>query len=298
MQIRASLFRPQARSSLLKKLIITADDFGLALPVNEAVAESHRLGVLTTTSLMVGAPAAVDAVERARRLPSLRVGLHIVLVEGRPVLPPRQVPDLVDRRGEFSVHLVRAGFNFCRPGVRRQLEAEIRAQFEEFRKTGLNLDHANAHNHMHIHPTLMGLIAKIGRDYGLRSVRFPFEPPLLSWQATRRSLAPKLAAAVFLSPWLKIMRARMRGAGLRTNDRVFGIADSGKMTIALVLEFMRLLPEGVTEIYFHPATRRCPEIMSTMPEYRHEEEYKALIDPAFADAIAKAGAQRISFSDL
>src|SRR5262245_54545433 len=113
----------------MRRLIVTADDFGLAVPVNEAIEEAHRKGILTSASLMVAAPGTADAVERARRLPTLRVGLHVVVVEGRPVLDPGDVPDLVDGRGEFSTHLVGAGFRFFfRASVRRQLEAEIRAQ--------------------------------------------------------------------------------------------------------------------------------------------------------------------------
>src|SRR3989454_11909005 len=142
---------------------------------------------------MVGAGAAADAVERARRLPTLSVGLHLVLVDGPPVLPAREIPDLVDSRGEFSTRLFGAGLNFFfRPGVRRQLEAEIRVQFEAFTKTGLPLDHVNAHNHMHLHPTVLGLILKVGRDYGLKAVRVPYEPFLGSWRTARQALLKRL----------------------------------------------------------------------------------------------------------
>ena len=104
----------------MKKLVVTGDDFGLAEPVNEAIVEAHRRGILTAASLMVGAGAAHDAVRRARGVPSLRVGLHLVVVEGRPVLPPEQVPDLVDKDGWFSRHLVRSGFRYYfNPSVRR-----------------------------------------------------------------------------------------------------------------------------------------------------------------------------------
>ena len=126
---------------------------------------------------MVGAPEAANAIERAKRLPGLGVGLHIVLVRGRPVLPPAAIPDLVDGDGRFHGDLARAGFRFFfLPRARRQLAAEIRAQFEAFRDSGLTLDHVNAHNHMHLHPTVLGLILKIGAAYGLRAVRLPFEP--------------------------------------------------------------------------------------------------------------------------
>ena len=78
----------------MKRLVVTADDFGLALPVNAAVEAAHRRGLLTAASLMVTAPAAADAIERARRLPRLGVGLHLVLVDGKPALPPEELPDL------------------------------------------------------------------------------------------------------------------------------------------------------------------------------------------------------------
>jgi chitin disaccharide deacetylase len=282
----------------VKRLILTGDDFGLAVPVNEAIADAHARGVLTAASLMVGSAAADDAVDRARRLPTLRVGLHIVLVEGRPLLPPAQVSELMGVHGEFLSSPVRAGFRFCRPEARRQMEAEIRAQFEAFRRTGLPLDHVNAHNHLHVHPVVLGLLMKVGREYGMPAIRLPWEPPVRSWRATRRGLPAKLAAALFLAPWLGLMRARLNRAGIKTNRHIFGMADSGRMTLDRVLEFVKQLPDGDTEVYFHPATRRCPETAATMPDYRHEDEYQALIDPALAEAISHIGAQRISFTDL
>jgi hopanoid biosynthesis associated protein HpnK len=284
----------------MRRLIVTGDDFGLAEPVNEAIVEAHCSGILTTASLMVGASSAADAVERARRVPTLRVGLHIVLVEGRPVLSRENVPDLVDAKGNFYSQLTKAGFRFFfRPGIRRQLEAEIRAQFEAFRQTRLPLDHVNAHNHMHVHPTVLRLILKVGREYGLKAIRLPYEPPLRSWRASRKDLGAKLLSWLFLSPWMFLMRAHLRRANLRFNDFVFGMADSGSMKADLVLNFLDHLPsEGVTEIYFHPATRRCPEIDGTMPGYSHVEEFKTLKSAVLLDKVQKEQVERIAFGDL
>lgn len=283
----------------MKRVILTGDDFGLAVPVNEAIEEAHRRGVLTAASLMVGAPATADAVERARRLPTLRVGLHLVLVEGRPVLPPERLPDLVDEDGELETRLFRAGVRFFfRPGVRRQLEAEIRAQFAAFRATGLPLDHVNAHNHMHLHPTVLGLIIEVGHEHGLRAVRVPYEPALASWRAARVGLAGRLAWATFLWPWMTLLKRRLRRAGLAYNEFVFGRNDSGGMDEALVTRLAGHLPDGVSEIYFHLATRRCPEIERTMPDYRHEEELRALLSPRVRDALQAARAEPIAFADL
>ncbi|CAK0762784.1 chitin disaccharide deacetylase [uncultured Gammaproteobacteria bacterium] len=272
---------------IMKRLIVTADDFGLAIPVNQAVELAHRHGILTAASLMVGAAAAADAVERARCLPSLAVGLHLTVVEGRPVLPPERIPALVGQDGQFLTDLVVAGVRFFfQPGARRQLEAEIRAQFEAFRATGLPLDHVNAHNHIHLHPTVLGLMIKVGRDYGNPPLRLP-QPP---------SRGPERNAARGLGLWLGLMRVRLRRAGVGCNDFMLGLGASGAMTEAKVLELLADLPEGVTEIYFHPATDRCPELDQTMAGYRHQDELAALLSPAVRAALIRQGVVLTTFT--
>lgn len=283
----------------MKKLIVTGDDFGLSPAVNEAIEETHGHGVLTTASLMVGAKAAGDAVDRARSLRSLRVGLHLVLVDGTPVSPPQTIPDLVEKNGEFSTHLVRAGFNFFfRPGVRQQLESEIRAQFQAFRETGLALDHVNCHNHMQLHPTIGSLILKVGRDYGLKAMRYPYEPVLPSWRASRKALAQKWVSRLFLWPWLALLKNRLHRARVLSNHYIFGMNDSGGMNLDLVLRFLRHLPSGITEIYFHPASRPCAEMDRTMKDYAYQEEFRALKSPALRQALLASDIRCTGYSDL
>jgi hopanoid biosynthesis associated protein HpnK len=280
------------------RLILTADDFGIALPVNEAVERAHRDGVLGAASLMVGGAAAEDAVLRARRMPDLRVGLHLVVVEGRPVLPPEAIPDLVDARGELPADLFAAGLRFFfLPRVRRQLEAEIRAQFEAFRKTGLDLDHVNAHDHMHLHPTVLAILLRVGREFGMRAVRVPWEPRAPAGGRGARGLGARAADAA-LAPWIALLRARVRRAGLRSNDFVLGLRDSGAMDEARVLALLDALPEGVGEIYFHVATHRCPEIDRHAPAYRPLDELAALTSRRVREALERREVARIGFRDL
>ncbi|HSS45860.1 MAG TPA: hopanoid biosynthesis-associated protein HpnK [Burkholderiales bacterium] len=283
----------------MKRLIVTADDFGASLPVNEAIEQAHRQGILTTASLMVGAAAARDAVERAKRLPSLKVGLHVVLVRGRPLLPPDLVPDLVDAQGNFSSQLARASVNFFfRSKVRRQLEAEIRAQYEAFRATGLVLDHVNAHNHMHLHPTVLGLILKIGQGYGAHAVRLPNEPFIYSWRAARNAFTLRLANSLLLKPWLTLMRWRLNKAGVACNEYMFGMSDSGQMNEQRVLGLLAHLPHGVSEMYFHPALEAWDSVDPGMAHYDHQAEFQALVSPAVARAVRQHQIEKISFGDL
>ena len=260
---------------MTRSVVFSADDFGLTESVNEAVERAHRDGILTHTSLMVAAPAAADAVRRARALPGLRVGLHLVAIEGPAMLPPLAIPDLVDANGQFPADQLRLGIDyFFRPRVRRQLAAEIRAQFQAFADSGLTLDHANAHKHMHLHPTVGALMLKIGSEFGLRSIRVPAEPPLVM----ARLGVPTGLADRALYAWTGLLRRQARAAGVATNDHCFGLAWSGHMTADRVRALMKVLPDGTNEVYFHPATRRDATLRRLMPNYEHEAELAALLE--------------------
>src|SRR5258708_3373462 len=157
----------------------------------EAVPQARAAGVLTAGSLMVAAPAAADAVRRARDLPNLRVGLHLVLADGSAMLAPDLIPALADGTGRMNSRMFVNGVRFFAfRGVRRQLEAEIRAQFAAFARTGLTLDHVNVHKHFHLHPTLLEMLLRIGREYGVTAVRGPEEPLWFAGRGGRRGSGP------------------------------------------------------------------------------------------------------------
>lgn len=276
-----------------KFLIVTADDFGIHNAVNEAVSEAGTAGILTAASLMVGAPAAEDAIRRARELPQLRVGLHLVLADGLSVLPRRQIPNLVDEQGRFGDGMWLDGVRyFALPSLRRQLEAEIRAQFAAFARTGLVLDHVNAHKHFHLHPTLLKMIVRVGREYGMNAVRVPAEPLWFS------SGAGALASTAFLAPWVALMKARLRAGGIAYNDRVFGIASTGRLDEDVLLDILARLPAGVTEIYLHPATQSQSPITPAMSHYQHTAELAALLSDRVATAVTATGAVRGGYRDF
>ena len=139
-----------------RQVIFTADDFGLSEAVNEGIERAYRDGMLSSASLMVGGAAVEDAVRRARTMPGLRIGLHVVVIEGPSVLPHGDIPLLVNEQGLFPSDSVRLGMRyFFLPEVRQQLRREIAAQFRAFGETGLRLDHADAHKHMHLHLSLI-----------------------------------------------------------------------------------------------------------------------------------------------
>lgn len=280
----------------MKRVIVTADDFGRCLPINEAVDDAHRNGILTSASLMVGGDAMADAVERAKALPKLAVGLHVTLVDGKPVLPPEQIPALVTQDGRFSSDVVRLGARiYFDKAVQAQVRAELRAQFQRYHASGLFLDHVDSHHHYHLHPTVFAIMLELAVEFGAPAIRIPYEPPLASWRARGDKPGKRLATGLFHWRATGKMRRLAAEAGLKTNDQVFGFADSGEMDAAHIGDFLDHLPDGVTELYCHPATRGWDDYPMP-PDYLCVEEYRALIDPAVKE---KAGQVALtSFSKL
>jgi chitin disaccharide deacetylase len=253
---------------------------------------------------MVGGAAAADAVRRARLLPSLKVGLHLALVDGRPVSPATSVPDLIDAAGNFRRDMVATSIAIAlNPKVRRQVAVEIAAQFAHFQATGLQLDHVDAHKHFHLHPIIAALVCRVGRQYGMRALRAPVEPAASVWHA-EQALVPAARVRHNLSRiplnltrrFATKLQRQIRRQGLKTADQVFGLAWSGAINAARLCALIPLLPEGVTEIYCHPATADL--FAGGAPGYGYREELAALLEPRVAQAVQANGLCLTAYSDL
>lgn len=266
----------------MQNIIFSADDFGLTESVNAAVELAHTNGVLTRTSLMVAAPAAADAVARAKKLPKLEVGLHLVLVDGDSILGHARLPHITTPDGRFPKTQAALGVKyFFSPAARAELRAEIRAQFEAYRATGLTLHHADAHKHMHLHPTVGRYMIEIGKQFGLTRIRVPAEPPTVL-QACGETVTFTDRA---LYAWTKILRAQANRADLATTENVCGLKWSGHMTTARVEKLLEHIPNGSAEIYFHPAKYKDASLQSLMPDYEHMAELRTLLELAHRSTI-------------
>jgi hopanoid biosynthesis associated protein HpnK len=283
---------------LTRRLIVTADDFGLSVEVNEAVEQAHREGVLTCAGLMVTGPACEDALRRARRLPDLGVGLHLALYDAPAahLEPSRIAPDGhtlgMDSTGT-GVALMLSG------EVRRAARREIAAQFEAFRRTGLPLGHLDGHWHCHQHPAILAMAIAAGKPLGLRAVRVPYEPYGFSRRAAGGSLQPgRLGHVLGHYPLAWEMRRQVRAAGLRCNDAFFGKNDAGAITEPLLARMIAELPEGVTEAGLHPATGHWPMPHNLPADWQPATELAALTSPTLRAAIAANGVELCRWADL
>lgn len=283
----------------MRIVILTADDFGLSPSINEAVAMAYGEGLLTSASLMVTAPYREDAVAKAKRLPGLGVGLHLVLADGLPALPAAKIGLLLNSQGRFDRRMLGASLRFFfSRSARKQLEAEIHAQFQAYVATGLELDHVDVHKHFHLHPTISAIMIRVGLQYGMSSVRVPKEPPVGNTGRSGRSQRAARAGYAALLPWVRILQARLDASGIHHNDHIFGLADSGAMSEARILEILDRLSDGVTEIYFHPALNSQAGLSAQPAEYRHAEEYLTLTSTRVRHKLEDLGILRRTYGEL
>ena len=276
----------------MKKLIFNADDLGLATETNEAIERAHRNGVLTSASLMVGEVGFEEGLRVARANPGLAVGVHLTLTDGVPVLPAARIPSLTQKNGRFRDDMAALGLRLALSrAARAELATEIAAQIERFTATGLTCDHVNAHKHYHLHPNIAAALMQAAAGAGVRCIRLPWEPGSLV-----RAVDPASAATAewALKPWCATLRRRARNWNLLAPDRVVGLAWSGHFTTERLLGVIPLLPDGVTELYFHPATRGG--FAGRAPGYDYPGELAALTEPRVMAALS--GSQRGGYAAM
>jgi hopanoid biosynthesis associated protein HpnK len=275
--------QPPAR----RRLIVNADDFGLSASANAAIVRAHCEGLLTSASLMVNEPGFAEAVALAKAHPRLGVGLHLTLLLGHSTLPPAEIPDLVNDRGEFSSHPVRAGLDyFFKPQLLSQLRDEICAQFEKFRATGLSLDHVNAHLHLHLHPVIFAILMEDHRLLNFHHLRLTRDSLSRSRQTTRGRWLYRLSHAGIYAWLARRARGPLGERGIKHAQFTFGLLQNARVDEAYLLKLLPLLPPGDSELYSHPS----------LDNFSHE--FNALVSPRVKDSVKQLDIELIRYQDL
>jgi len=285
-------------------LIINGDDFGYSEAVNRAIVLAHREGVLTSCSLMVNERAAPHAVELARSNPSLAVGLHLALVQGRAALPHAEIPHITDPNGNFTTSPFRAGVHYYfSPAARRELRREMRAQFERFTSTGLRFSHVDGHAHLHQHPVIFDELIKLCEEFDVRRVRVVKGEVRLSLKLDRKNLPGKLILGTVYNLLGRSAERRLRGRGFAQPQKVYGLLQSGDMNEDYLLGLIRLIGRphkfdaASGEIYAHPLAFDADEA-SKRENPGGERELKALISARVRSAIETAGFRPATYETL
>ena len=281
-----------------RRLIVNADDFGISEAVNEAVIRAFSEGVLRSCSLMVTGEAFEHAVSVAHAHPDLAVGIHLVTVMGRAVLPPAVIPTLVDAAGNFVSNPTRAGLKYYfLPQARSELRQELRAQFDKFAATGLRLSHIDGHLHMHVHPVIFRAALELGLRYGVRRMRVPQEEYRLAVNFRRQNTGKKTLYTLLFGLFAHRMKRQLRGSDFMYTERVYGNLYSGQMDEQYFLYTLDNLHAATNEIYFHPAVYPADCMLNTA-EQQGMREFATLTSPSICRRAHELGIELVNYFDL
>jgi predicted glycoside hydrolase/deacetylase ChbG (UPF0249 family) len=187
------------------RLLVRADDMGVALGVNEACIRSVKDGIARSVEVIVPGPWFLDAVRRLQENPEIDVGIHLCLtsewekVKWRPLTAS---PSLVDKDGYFFP-MTRQRKDFP-PGTGlydanpkpEEIERELRAQIELLRRHLPRLSHASAHmGAATATPEARAVTEKLCKEFGLR-LEAKGTKRVRDWSGSKRSPEEKEAALV------------------------------------------------------------------------------------------------------
>jgi chitin disaccharide deacetylase len=289
------------RNSKQTRLIINADDFGLNKGVTDGIAQAHREGVVTSTSMMANQSASEYAAAMLRELPDLSVGVHLTLSQGRPILPAASVPTLVDAHGEFygQSEVIRRLSRWM--FSTSEIEAEFRAQILWLKQRGIALTHADSHHHIHIYPSSIGSYCAALRAEGITRSRASRH---WSWPAVGRMGGPHgggTATRLLKSAYMEYVQ--------RVTLRRFQLPDScvtahprfqrnwNEIGRGWTLS-LKNLPAGDFELGCHPGFSETGLNSVDELEGRRELELQVLTSQEISGMIASRQIELIRYTDL
>lgn len=276
------------------RLIVHADDFGLAQPVNDGIVEAHRRGIVTSTSIMAPGPAFDHAVELARATPTLDVGVHLTLTEENPVSDPGRVPSLIDADGRLPAHATsflrqRLAGRLALDEIRLELDAQIARVVER----GLRVSHLDGHQHVHMMPGVHAIVAELAAKYAIPAVRHPRED-VRAWMLAERGSAGRLLQQLALN----VFCAAADTVGVARPDHFVGFFHGGRLSKANLIRILSTLPRcGTCELMCHPGHADASGRYAHWG-YRWQDEFDALTDPAVARWLREHHVELVSYASL
>lgn len=290
-------------SCRVRRLIVNADDFGLTRGVNRAIVESHRDGIVTSSTLMANGQAFEDAIVHAKSASRLSIGCHVVLVDGSPVLGGQQAPTLFDQKADDRRFYDGLGAFALRAVSGRvdadEIEAEVTAQIRKLQSAGVSVSHLDTHKHTHILPQVLRALLRAARTCGVRAVRNPFGPVRFSILAKYPRLWKRYGQVTVLNRLGGRFRNAVTNAGMLTTDGTVGVVATGAMDSYLFRSIVDSLPEGTWELVCHPGYNDA-ELGSIRTRLRESRavELRLLTSPKALELLVRSGVQLISYRDL
>ncbi len=276
-----------------RRVVFNADDFGLSANTNEGVIAAHENGVIKSVSIVASGPAFEQAAEYARAHVALDVGVHFALCDGRPVSDPAKVRSLVDANGAFPRNHAAFVRRWLGGGIRLdEVAAELRAQIEKTRRSGLRISHLDSHQHLHALPGILPLVVDLAIESKIPVVRNPDE------RGGRAFTRPFRTAQRFaLSSAWRVARRKTNGSPIATTNHFLGMIDAGRWNGGTLRHKVRALRPGLTEICCHPRGASSPNESPKAWTENSDAELAALCDPALPKLLEEERVRLTTFRE-
>lgn len=280
-----------------KRVIINADDFGFCKGVNDAVARAHTEGVLTSATLMANMPAAKEALDIAKRLPLLGVGVHLNLLEGEPLSRDKKVGILLDESGEFRFSPGKLAIkSLFSVEIRQAIEIELAEQIRRVIDSGITPSHLDSHKHFHCFGTIYKIVCRLAGQFGITAVRWPWEPPSVCAGNWPRLPSKDRRRAFIVRNLAK--RCQKIDNSLIKNDLFFGLAHTGRICRDFWDEFGRTQFAGVAEVMTHPGYAEQIDPARTRLTTQRQVELKWLCEPAVRELLNSGGIELTHYGKI
>jgi len=242
----------------MKRLIVNADGFGFTFGINKGIFESVADGIVTSTSCVVNFQAIEEVGKLASEFKPISIGIHFNLSVGSPVCKPKEIPSLINEKGEFhGAHfssLIMKG-----KIVEEEMLKELRAQAKLLKSQGVRISHWDGHQNKHLYPLFFRCGMTVAEEFGIEAIRthrrylFSSESKNRTWDLVKYYIShPKqIATHIYARRNTKMAEK----SGFKAADRLITPAyldRSKKSNLETWVAIMKRLPEGTNEIYCHP----------------------------------------------
>jgi hopanoid biosynthesis associated protein HpnK len=290
----------------VKNLIVNADDLGWTDGVNRGILDAFRGGIVTSTTLLANGLAFAEAVKAAKSTPGLAVGVHLNLSDAAPVADREAVTSLLDNQGNLAngpegLLLKRARGVI----VLDEVEEEWDAQIQKVRDSGIRPTHLDGHKHVHMLPGLFEIALRLAKKHGIEAIRVSLEESslrtaLASGSQHRTGVVMKQGVqARGLKLLARDARRQAARMGIATADYFCGIAQTGELTLEGVMQLLKKLPEGTTELICHPGyADEALQKTATRLQASRQKELAILTDTRVRNLVASEGIRLIDYGSV
>ena len=238
----------------------------------------------------------------APRIPKLSIGCHVVLIDGKSLLPAPELPSLT-QSGRFRDSLR----TFATRALAGQLDsteiaAEAKAQIRKLQLAGVFVTHFDTHKHTHMFPKVLHPLLQAAAECGLRAIRNPFGPwlPLRLPELLKRpNLWTRWAEVRVLRTFAGAFQNTIQREGFVTTDGTLGIEITGTIDENLFTAVATSVPDGTWELVCHPGHNDSDlQTINTRLRESREVELRVLCSPRTREILARQGVELISYRDL